>query len=118
MLPPGIPWKWIGIGLGALLIVATVFFSIRAYGNARYDAGVSDTDAKWIEAGRIVEENNRAAAAAADDGAEEREQGFAEALQEEKEKLDEAAANDDDPFDILFDAFSVRDDEITEPATP
>lgn len=46
-IPANIPWKWIGIGLAALAVVATVFFSIKGYGNARYDTGVAEERAIW-----------------------------------------------------------------------
>lgn len=101
-LPASLPWKWIGVALAAIVVVSAVFFSIRAYGNARYDAGVDDNDAKWIAAGEALEEQSRAAAAAADKPADNRQAEFNEKLKEEKEKLDEASAAGTDPFDVLF----------------
>ena len=44
---PNLPYKWIGVALAALAVVAAVFFSIKAYGGARYDAGVLEERAVW-----------------------------------------------------------------------
>lgn len=44
---PSLPYKWIGVALAALAVVAAVFFSIRAYGSARYDAGVLEERVIW-----------------------------------------------------------------------
>lgn len=99
-----LPWKWIGIGFAALALVATIFFSIRAYGNARYDAGVTDTDAKWKAAAEELKRLSESAAEGAEDAAEAREQAFAARSAEEQEKLNDAIAQGEDPFDVLFPA--------------
>jgi hypothetical protein len=44
---PNLPWKWIGVGLAALALVAAVVFSIKAYGNARYEAGILEERTIW-----------------------------------------------------------------------
>lgn len=103
---PSLPWKWIGIALAALAVVSAVAFSIKAYGNARYELGVTDTDKKWQEAAAVLERQSKEAATSADKAAGQREADYAKRLEEEKEKLDEAVRSGDSPFDVLF---GVRD---------
>lgn len=109
MVLPTLPYKWIGVALVGLLAVAAVFFAIRAYGDARYDAGVADTDARWIAAGEKLEQESEASANAADAAAEARTIQFNDALAEEKEKIDEAIAAGADPLDVLFPSGGVPD---------
>lgn len=100
---PQLPYKWIGVALGALLIVSAVFFSIRAYGNAKFEAGEVKADAAWAAAAEELEKKSKESAAAADVSASKRAEDYAERLKEEKEKIDEAAKNDGDVFDVMFD---------------
>jgi len=44
---PQLPLKWIGIGVGALALVTTIVFSIKSYGDARYDAGQLEERVIW-----------------------------------------------------------------------
>lgn len=93
---------------GVVLLLFLVLWWLRA---DAYSDGVDDTDARWEQALEDAEEASEASAGQADENAEPREQGFAEAVREEKEKLDEAANSGGDTFDVLFDTFSVSDDQ-------
>ncbi len=97
-----IPWKWIGVALAALAVVAAVIGSIMAYGNARYDAGVSDTDKAWQLAAEKLKQESAASGKKADAAADARADDYQKRLEEEKEKIDEAVQAGDSPFDVLF----------------
>lgn len=107
-MPFPMPWKWIAAGAAALAIIAAAFFAIKAYGGARYDAGVSDTDAKWQAAAEELKRRSARAAVRATDAAEAREAAYAARSAGEKERLDEAIKSGQDPFDVLFPAAPAR----------
>lgn len=101
-IPANIPWKAIGIALAALMAVAAVWFSIDAYGDARYDAGQAKADADWKAAAEKLEEQSEEAGQKAETGAIEREAEYVERLEEEKERIDDAVREGDSPLDVLF----------------
>ena len=75
----------------------------------RWDAyrdGVRDTDDRWEQAGRRLEEQARRAAGAADAASVHRVEQDNARIAQEKEKLDEAEAAGTSPLDVLF---GVRD---------
>lgn len=90
------------IALGTAILVAALAWAVMAWGQARYDAGVSDTDAKWVEAGRRLEAQARSAGRAADTREADRIKDHAAEVAEEKEKIDAAIAAGDSPLDVLF----------------
>lgn len=93
-----LPWRWIGIGLTALMVA----LAIRAYGNARYEAGVVATDAAWKAAAEKLQEQSDKAGEDADLEAAMREADFAKQLEDEKGKIDEAVRSGSSPLDVLF----------------
>jgi hypothetical protein len=100
-LPP-LPWKWIGIALAALGLIATIYFAIDAYGDARYDAGVSDTDKAWKAAAEKLEAEGQAAAEAADVQANTREEAWAAQVEREKEAIQDAMESGSSSLDAVF----------------
>lgn len=42
-----LPWRWIGIGVGALVVVGTVWWQIDSYGDRREQAGRDDVQQAW-----------------------------------------------------------------------
>lgn len=42
-----LPWKWIGIAAGALIVIGAVWWRIDAYGDAREKAGRDDVQQAW-----------------------------------------------------------------------
>lgn len=87
--------------LGLLLLVGLVV-AVMAWGDARYREGVKDTDAKWIEAGRRLEDQARKAGTVADRREAERIGEHTAQVAKEREKIDEAVAAGDSPLDVLF----------------
>lgn len=94
----GLPWKLIGGGVLALAAVSAVL----AYGESRADGREAKVNARWEAAAAALKERSDEAAGVAEEGAVEREQDYADRLKEEKERLDEAAEEGSDPFDVLF----------------
>lgn len=107
--PLSLPYKTIGIAVGAVLAALAIYFAIHAYGKARYDAGVSDTDAQWHAAAEKLAKASHVAAGAAEDKAERRAEVYAIRLEEEKEEIEDALAQGADPVDVLFPTRGVRD---------
>lgn len=87
------------VGLGLILALVA---AVLMWGQARYDAGVADTDAKWVEAGRKLENQARASGKAADVREADRIEDHAARVADEKERIDEAVAAGDSPLDALF----------------
>lgn len=94
--------------LGALVALVGLYLLIAAYGNARYDAGVSDTDAAWKAAAAKLEAQSAAAAQGAETEAVARQMDWNAKVEAEKERIDDAIASGDSPLDVLF---GVRDDK-------
>lgn len=94
------PRVWIRIGIVVALLAA--WLALIAWGNSRYEAGVSDTDAKW----QAASEKLAADAAKSADAATRREAPRITAhtaqIAAEKEKIDEAIAEGSSPLDALF----------------
>jgi len=82
-----------------LLILAGGVWWLR---HDAYRDGVEATDAKWVEAGRRLEEQARQAAAEADEESARRVERHNQRIALEKEKLDEADASGTSPLDVLF----------------
>lgn len=106
-IPPS-AYKYIFGGLGFIIILATIYFAINAYGKsereAGYNEGVSDTDIKWEAAIAEMNKHSDVAIEEATTAAEAREHAFEEATEEEREKINEASRQGVDPFDVLFPA--------------
>lgn len=101
----GIPTKFAGIlAWAAIIIVAgfAIWLALDSYGDARYDAGVKDTDAKWEEASKKLEREAVKSATKADDKAAQRLEVFEEQVAREKEQIDDATRKGDSPLDVLF----------------
>lgn len=81
----------------ALLVGALLWLRHDAYQD-----GVADTDARWEEAGRVLEEQVEEAQTEADAASADRAAEEFERVKDEKEKLDAAAAQGTSPFDVLF----------------
>ncbi len=95
---PNIPVKYL-IAFGALIAFALL---IWAYGNARENAGVEKTDAKWEAAGERLAEEAKQAASSADRAAADRAASEFERVKQEKERLDEATDAGSSPWDVMF----------------
>jgi hypothetical protein len=102
--------------LGALMALVALYLLIDAYGDARYKAGVSDTDLAWKAAGEKLEAQAKASAKDADAASVKRVEAFNEQVAREKEELDDAIASGDSPLDVLFGGMS--DDEGGDPSAP
>lgn len=96
------PHAWIAVALGAVAAVVILIVVVLSWGQSRYDAGVTDTDARWVEAGQRLEEQARTSAVAADRREAPRIENHAAQVAEEKEKIDEAVAAGSSPLDVLF----------------
>lgn len=96
------PKVW--MGLGAVAVLIGLWFALMAWGNSRYEAGVTHTDAKWAEAGERLAAQVETAGAAADVKEAERIENHTERLAAEREKIDEAVAQGRSPLDALFPA--------------
>ncbi len=85
---------------GVIALVAAILW----WGNSRYQAGVTDTDAKWRAASaRLAEQAGRSADAATRREAP-RIAAHAAQVAAEKEKIDDAIAEGRSPLDALFPA--------------
>ena len=84
------------------LIILIVWWAVVDYGNRRYRAGVTDTDAKWQEASRRLQQQAQQSATRADDAAAVRLEEHERSVAEERRELDEAARNNRSPLDVLF----------------
>lgn len=85
-----------------LLILLVLWLALVAYGNSRFKAGEQAADAKWIEAGRRLEEQARQSADAATKNEAPRIRDRLDQVAEEKERIDAAVAAGTSPFDALF----------------
>ena len=100
-LPFTLPrWAWHAIG--ALLLALALWMLVNAYGNARYDAGVKDTDAKWEEASNRLKEKAAQSATRADDAAAIRLEEYREQVEDERAAVAKAQAEGSSPLDALF----------------
>lgn len=94
------PRAW--LALGGLALGLAVVWAVLAWGQARYDAGVRDTDARWAEAAERLRAKAERSASVADRREAQRIEDHAAQLAEEREKIDEAVAAGGSPLDVLF----------------
>ncbi len=83
-------------------IVLLLLLALWYYGHTRYERGVRDTDAKWEEAGRALQQRARESATLADDAAAARAAQHDQQVAQERERIDAAQANGSSTFDVLF----------------
>lgn len=91
-------WGYIGFGLLSL----AVWLLILAWGNSRYNAGVTDTDVKWQAASAELAKKAANSADAATRQEAPRIVNHAAQVAAEKERIDEAVADGRSPLDQLF----------------
>lgn len=94
--------KWIAAAVSLALIVLLMVLALDRFGDARYREGAADADRKWQEAAAKAQRQSEKAADKASEKAAIREADFAKRAADEKERLDETAAQGGDPFDVLF----------------
>lgn len=85
-----------------LLIALGIYLWINAYGDRRFQEGVTATDAKWEEASDRLREDAANSATRADDAAANRLEEYEDQVSEERNRLDEAEQNGSSPLDVLF----------------
>jgi uncharacterized protein HemX len=91
-------------GLLIALAIAAALFAFWWIRHDAYNDGVRDTDSKWTEAQHRLEQQAQQSAHAADQSAAVRVEQHDKAVAVEKERLEDAARNGSDPFDVLFGA--------------
>ena len=96
------PHAWAAVAIGAVATIVILIVVVLSWGQSRYDAGVTATDARWVEAGRRLEEQAATSADAADRREAPRIENHAAQVAEEKENIDAAIAAGSSPLDILF----------------
>lgn len=101
-LPATIPYKWIGVALAALAVVALIFFAVRGYGNAKYEAGVLAERAVHEKAEQEMLERARQAGVKATEAERERQDEYERVEQEERVRINEALERGESPFDSMF----------------
>lgn len=84
------------------LVVLLLLLGIWYYGHTRYELGVRETDAKWEEAGRVLQRRAVASATKADDEAAVRAAEHDAQVAREREAIEHAQANNASTFDVLF----------------
>jgi hypothetical protein len=75
---------------------------LNAYGDRRYDEGVANEKAAWVEASEKLKLEAEASATKADDAAVKRLEEYTAESAVEKEKVNEAIADGSSPIDVLF----------------
>ena len=85
-----------------LLVALFLWWRIDAFGDRRYDAGVTATDARWQEASNRLQAEAANSATRADDAAANRLQQFENQVQDERREIDNAQRNGTSPLDVLF----------------
>ena len=95
------PHAWAGVAVAAVAAAIILIVVVLSWGQSRYNAGVTATDARWGEAGRRLEERAATSAAAADRREASRIENHAANVAEEKEKINEAVAAGSSPLDVL-----------------
>lgn len=92
---------WLKI-VGPIVLLLIVVGGVTAWGNSRYNAGVSDTDQKWVQAGEKLKAKAGQSATKADDAATERQIDELIQAKEDQEKVDAAKREGSSPLDALF----------------
>lgn len=98
--PSRLTWTLIGV----VGLIAALWIGLILYGNARYRAGVEDTDAKWVAAGEKLKAQAAKSATRADQAEARRIEDHTEQLAAEKERIDAAISEGRSPLDALFPA--------------
>lgn len=93
--------SWIKLGL-VVAAVGGLWLTFVLYGNSRFNAGEDKADAKWIEAGRVLEEKARASSDAATRNEAPRIRDRLGQVAQEKERIDAAVIAGTSPLDALF----------------
>lgn len=93
-------WAWIAIG--AVLLLAALYFALDRFGDARYREGHADADREWQEASNRLIEKAWKAETKADANAAERAADFAAKQEDEKQRIEEAVEHGGSPLDVLF----------------
>ncbi|HYN46535.1 MAG TPA: hypothetical protein VES64_07570 [Allosphingosinicella sp.] len=83
-------------------LVLLVLLALWYYGHTRYERGVRDTDAKWVEAGRRLQAAAARSATKADDAAAARAAEHDARVIVERREIEHAQANNASTFDVLF----------------
>lgn len=94
--------RWVWVAVFALILLAVFWWSLMAWGQARFDAGVAAADARWAEASQRLEDRAREAGQVADIKEAERIQEHAAETAAERERLNDAIDRGDSPLDVLF----------------
>jgi len=84
------------------IVVLLLLLGIWYYGHTRYELGVRETDAKWQEAGRVLQRRAQQSATKADDAAAVRAAEHDTRVAREREAIEHAQANNASTFDVLF----------------
>lgn len=90
------------IGVGALLLLGSLWLSLHLYGQHRYNEGVTATDAKWQAAVQQLQKDAAKSATKADDAAATRVATHIEKAAKEQEAVTKAEAEGKSPLDVLF----------------
>lgn len=90
------------IGLAFALALIIVWRLLIAFGDARYKQGISDNELAWRIAENKLHEREAAAKTAADKAAASRNSAHADAVAEEKGRLNDAMREGYSPIDVLF----------------
>ena len=94
--------KWVLGGIGAALLALLFYLWLDAYGDRRYNEGVTATDARWHEASERLKAEAANSATHADDNAANRLVEYEQQASDERNRLNEAEQNGSSPLDVLF----------------
>lgn len=96
--------KWAWVAAGTVLLAVAFYLTLNAYGNSRYKSGKADADAAWQAASDKLIDQAAASGKKADTAAAAREADFAARVEDERERIEDATANGQSAFDVLFGA--------------
>jgi hypothetical protein len=92
--------------LAPILIIAALVGLVLLYGHSKYDAGheagVAETDAKWVAAAEKTRQLAAKSATRADDAAVKRLEQFKAQEDADRKAIDDANANGTSPLDAIF----------------
>lgn len=91
-----------------LLILVAFYLALDAYGDSRFREGRAAEEKAWKDAQDRLLQDAANSAGEADREDLARQMEHAAAVEEEKERVDDAIANGSSPFDVLFPADGVR----------
>lgn len=92
---------WIKWLFAAALLLGAFAIALRAYGNARYDAGVEAEKAAWEAADARLRAKAEAAGSQASEREKERQRARDAIVEDEREKIRDAVENGTSPFDAM-----------------